>query len=187
MSVTLAPAFRKHVIYEELYDIIQVVHVKWQLGKEYRQFYAGLFYQCVCAAGLRKTQYQTLGAAQRLPATDDHCFSPRLVFRAAMDQCPEIIADRDEFYNLMDLCRITVRVTKKQNIDVKFEDTDFGLPIVRALTYNKYDNFGWVAKKCGLLQEKHDGKLVNSPFPLKQLIPDWFTAFEQKCMKEHGY
>ena len=87
----------------------------------------------------------------------------------------------------MDLCRITVRVTKKQNIDVKFEDTDFGLPIVRALTYNKYDNFGWVAKKCGLLQEKHDGKLVNSPFPLKQLIPDWFTAFEQKCMKEHGY
>jgi hypothetical protein len=187
MSITLAPAVRKHVTYEKLYKFIQDAHAEWHLGKEYRQFYAGLFYQCVCAAGLRKTPYQTLAAAQRLPATDDHCFSPRLVFRAAMDQCPEIIADRDAFYDLIDLCRITVRVTKKQNIDVKFDDVDFGLPVVRALTRDKYDNFGWVAKKCGLLQEKKDGKLVNSPFPLKQLIPDWFTVFEQKCMKEHGY
>lgn len=187
MSITLAPAFRKPVVYKKLYKFIQDAHEEWHLGKDYRQFYAALFYQSVCAAGLRKTSYQSLAAAQRQPATDDHCFSPRLVFRAVMDQCPEVIADRDEFYNLIDLCRITVRVSKKQNIDVKFIDTDFELPIVRALTCNKYDRFGWVEKKCGLLQEKQNGKLVNSPFPLKHLIPNWFTAFEQKCMTEYGY
>jgi hypothetical protein len=187
MTTTLAPAARKHVIYEKLYKFIQDAHDEWDLGKEYRQFYSGLFYQNVCGAGLRKTPYQTLAAAQGAPATDDHCFSPRLVFRAAMDQCPEIIADRDKFYNLIDLCRITVRVTKKQNNEVKFTDSDFGFPIVRKLTRDKYDSFGWVDKKRGLLQEKKDGKLVNSPFPLKHLIPNWFTAFEQMCMDDYGY
>jgi hypothetical protein len=183
----LSPAARKYVVYEELYDIIQNAHAKWVLGKEYRQFYAGVFYQSVCAAGLRKTSYQTLAAAQGNPATDDHCFSPRLVFRAAMDQCPEIITCRDEFYNLIDLCSITVRITKKQNIEVKFDDKDGGLPAVHALTRDKYDHFGWVEKGRGLLQEKHNGCMVNSPFPLKHLIPDWFTTFEQKCMRERGY
>jgi hypothetical protein len=187
MSIVLAPAYRKPVVYKKLYKFIQDAHEEWHLGNEYRQFYAGFFYQCVCATGLRKTPYQTLAAAQRQPATDDHCFSPRLVFRAAMDQCPEIIADRDEFYNLVDLCRITVRVTKKQNTEVKFEDAGCRLPIVRELTYNKYDSFGWVDKKLGLLQEKKNGVLINRPFPLRDLIPEWFTAFEQKCMKEHGY
>lgn len=183
----LAPAVRKYVVYEELYNIIQNAHEKWTLGKEYRQFYSGLFYQSVYGAGLRKTSYQTLAVARGDAATDDHCFSPRLVFRAAMDQCPEIIKDRDEFYNLVDLCRITVRITKKQNIEVKFDDKEFGLPVVRKLTCDKYDTFGWVEKGRGLLQEKQDGKLVNSPFPLKYLIPDWFTAFERKCMRECGY
>jgi hypothetical protein len=172
---------RKLIEYEDLHHLILSSGKRWHEPR-LRPRHANLFYQYIRELGTDRTPYQTLEAAHTKEVTHDHWLAPRLVLRALMEECPEILLDRDEFYNVIDLCCSTVGVTSAQNLLVKFKPNPnkFGLPIVRSLTRDKYDAFTWTHKKTGLLQHKN-------VFPLKHLIPDWFTAFEQKCMKEHGY
>jgi len=181
---------RNKTKYEILFNTVRIADKKWHKDKDWRTTYSMLFYALVGNAGLVRTPYMSLGASKlnRNP-TPDHCFSPRLVFRAMMDQCPEILKDKDRLFEVVDFCRHVVAVTKDENDKVKYDDDISGgvLPIVYARTIDKYDDFGWIEKGKGLLTERKGNKLVNCPFPLKHLIPDWLTAFEEKCMRHHGY
>ena len=177
----MTPIVRDLETYNTLYKIMLMGAAEWDNPKQ-REIYANFFYQCICTLRKDRTPYLTLDAAHTGKVTHDHWLAPRLVLRALMHERPEILLDRDEFYNVIDLCCSTVGVTSAQNLQVRFtpNKNKFGLPIVRSLTRDKYDAFTWTHKKTGLLQHKN-------VFPLKHLIPDWFTAFEMKCMKEHGY
>lgn len=178
---------RDPVVYSELYHNMKRAVKHWHKSERYRVVHSATFYYLVGLAGNIATPFMTLEASLQGSTTKDHCFAPRLVFRAVMDQCPELIANKESAYQLIDLCRHTVGVTSQENGIVKFTHNPDGLPIVTELTCNKYDQFTWVKKKHGVLKENVKGKLVNSPFPLKHMIPYWLTAFEMKCMKEQGY
>lgn len=178
---------RTSVAYEETFAQMKRAVKMWSKGSDYQIYYSTQFYSAVRMAGNIKTPYMTLGAASQRKKTADHCFAPRLVFRAVMDQCPELLLDRESFDHLCEFSRYTVGVTKEENDIVKYKHNENGLPLIRALTQDKYDQFAWVEKGRGLLQEKVKNKLVNRPFPLKDIIPEWFTAFETKCLKEQGY
>ena len=163
----------------------------WERDSDHRRFHSMMFYGGVRDAGNISTPYTSLAASalEREP-TPDHFLSPRLVFLAMMDQCREVLKDREKFYEMMDVCRHTVKITSEENNSVKYKPDKVGtglIPIVTARTVDKYDSFGWVDKGKGLLTERKGGKLVNKPFPLKHMIPDWLTAFEEKCMKHHGF
>lgn len=185
---------RNDATYEEIFQLVQHLRKRWPKGNkmtpaivEKRKFLYTLFYNSVGQAGAYVTPYQSIASATLNKATLDHCFAPRIGFLAAMDQCPEILSNREEVYKLVDFCRHTVKVTSEENGNMKYKFNPNGLPIIRIRTVDKYDRLGWVQTGVGLLQEKRGDKLVNSPFPLKHLIPDWFTAFEEKCMRHHGY
>ena len=170
---------RDLTVYKELHVLMCMAGKQWH-DPTLRKMYANIFYQIIRELRTERTPYQTLEAAQAGKVTHDHWLAPRLVLRALMDQCPEKILDHEEFYEIIDLCCSTVGVTSAQNLQVRFKASKFGSPVVRSLTRDKYDAFTWTHKKTGVLPHKN-------VFPLKHLIPDWFTAFEQKCMKEHGY
>ena len=178
---------RDPVVYSELYHIMKRAVKNWHKSARYRMVHSASFYYHVGLAGNIVTPYMTLDASLQGSTTKDHCFAPRLVFRAMMDQCPELIANKESAYQLIDLCRHTVGVTTRENSIVKFKHNPDGLPIVTELTRDKYDQFTWVKNKHGVLKENVKGKLVDSPFPLKHMIPEWLTEFEMKCMKEQGY
>jgi hypothetical protein len=178
---------RTSVAYEETFVQMRRAVKYWKKGSDYQIYYSTQFYSAVRMAGNINTPYMTLRAASQKKKTADHCFAPRLVFRAVMDTCPELLLDRECFDHLCEFSRHVVSVTRKENNVVKYKHNDMGLPIIRQLTRDKYDQFTWVEKGRGRLQENVNGKLVDSPFPLKDMIPDWFTEFEMKCMKEQGY
>jgi len=180
-TTTVTPIVRDLETYSTIYKFALMGAAEWDNPKQ-RELYTNVFYQCIRTLRKDRTPYQTLDAAHAGKVTHDHWLAPRLVLRALMEECPEMLLDRDEFYKVIDLCCSTVGVTAAQNLLVRFKSNrnKFGLPIVRFLTRDKYDAFTWTHNKTGLLPHKH-------VFPLKHLIPDWFTAFEKKCMKEHGY
>jgi hypothetical protein len=183
---------RNKTKYDILYTTVRVADKRWTKDRDWRMTYSMLFYALVGNAGKVNTGYISLAASSLKNPTDDHFFSPRLVFRAMMDQFPEILKDKSRLFEIVDFCRMIVKVTGEENSRVRYspEKDDEGLtgyPIVTMRTIDKYDDFGWTKKGFGLLQEKKGRKLVNSPFPLKHLIPDWLTAFEEKCMRHHGY
>jgi hypothetical protein len=180
---------RNKTKYDILYNTVKVAGKKWKNDRDWRITYSMLFYALVGNAGKVVTPYTSLAASGLKHATDDHFFSPRLVFRAMMDQFPDILNDREQVFEVVDFCRMVVKVTTEENSKVRYttEDDVGTLPIVRVRTLDKYDDFGWIEKGKGLLQERRGNKYVNSPFPLKHLIPDWLTTFEEKCMRHHGY
>lgn len=119
------------------------------------------------------TGYQSRDAF--LNATDstaDHFLAARLVYRAMMDQCPEINSDYTQFSKLVETCRNTVRVTSAQNSgSIKFR-MEGARPVINMLTIDKYDGWGWYKTGTGFLTSRE--------FPLKNLVPEWLTEFERK-------
>jgi hypothetical protein len=183
-------------IYEKMYYNFSPDYRDWNSkNRKYRTFQYGQFYYSVGQLGKVASPYISenariaLSDTGKLP-TDDHCITPRLMYQAMMSQCPEVLLDREEFYKMVDLSRCTIQITEEQNNKVKYHFNHRGpLPKIHARTIDKYDSFGWIDKSRGsvLLTERSGDKIVKSPFPLKHLIPDWLTAFEEKCMKSHGY
>jgi hypothetical protein len=183
---------RNKTKYDILYDTVKVANKRWKKDKDWRMTYSMLFYALVGNAGKVNTGYVSLAASSLKSPTPDHFFSPRAVFRAIMDQFPELLKDKERLFEIVDFCRMTVGVTSEENNKVRYspekdDEGSKGYPIITVRTIDKYDDFGWTQKGVGLLQERKGRKLVNSPFPLKHLIPDWLTAYEEKCMKLHGY
>ena len=181
---------RNKTKYDILYNTVKVAGKKWETDRDWRTTYAMLFYALVGNTGKVLTPYVSLEASALKSPTDDHFFSPRLVFRAMMNQFPDILRDKERVFEVVDFCRMVVKVTPEENNKVRYSTEDESgvtYPIVKIRTVDKYDTFGWTEKGKGLLRERKGKELVNSPFPLKHLVPDWLTSFEEKCMRHHGY
>lgn len=129
------------------------------------------FYHHIGGSGVDDLVWSTMEVDDK--HTDDHIFAPRLYFRALMKYQREVFSDFNLFYPHFLLCRSTVRVTGKQNTDVKY-DNNRGRIYVPSLTINKYDTItdGWFHPMHGFVDE----------FPLKDIIPEFFTQFEKDCM-----
>lgn len=157
----------------ELYKRMQDAPARWNEGERVRRMYAAQFYQGIYGMPRTVTGYQSRDAFLKVSRrTDDHFLSARLVYRAMMDQCPEINTDYIEFSKLVETCRNTIRITSAQNNgSIKFRMKG-ARPVINMLTIDKYDDWGWY--KVGT------GFLTSSEFPLKHLVPDWLTEFERR-------
>ena len=67
-------------------------------------YFSEQFYQGIFGMGELKTGYKSRDAfLKKSPTTDDHFLSPRLIFRAMMEECPELIHDYTKFTALVEL------------------------------------------------------------------------------------
>lgn len=175
----------------KLFESVQGAAVEWDGAPDYirptaRTLFSARFYQGIYGMKHNFSGYTSREAfmGHKRNNTEDHFLSARLVFRAMMDQCREILTDFEKFSQLVRDCQTTVRVTKDQNntFDIKFR-MDGDDPVIRALTIEKYDGWGWYQDGKGFLTEYVNGELVPKKFPLKHMVPDWLTEFEKKYVK----
>ena len=170
----------------KLYQYVQDAPDEWDDGEHVRTYYSALFYQHVYGLKHNFSGYISRDAmsAKKDSTTRDHFLSARLIFRALMDQNREILKDFDKFVDLIRTCQTTVEVTRDQNntYAIKFR-MDGEIPIIKALTVEKYDSFGWFQEGKGFLTEFVNGQSVPKKFPLKHLVPDWLTEYEKKFVK----
>lgn len=170
----------------KLYQYVQDAPNEWDDGEHVRTYYSALFYQHVYGLKHTVSGYISHDAmtVKKEETTDDHFLSARLIFRALMDKNREILKDFDKFVDLIRTCQTTIKVTRDQNntYAIKFR-MDGEIPIIKALTVEKYDGFGWYQEEKGVLSEFVDGQLVPKKFPLKHLVPDWLTEYEKKFVK----
>lgn len=119
------------------------------------------------------SKYKSNDAFLGEQTTDDHFLSPRLMIASILNCRPKILNDAVKFREILQLCSQTIKITKKQNNDVKFKNDDNKL-IVKSLTIKKYDEFGpWWDNQSNYFDT----------FPLKDNIPDFFTEFERSLLK----
>ena len=146
-----------------------------------RQVISRAFYNMVFAYGSNITGYCENGAEKEL---DDHFLSPRMGCYALMNEKRELLDNYEEFRDFFHLLRLTIKILKSKNDsdEIKFvNDIKTGI-VVKNLTIDKYDlivdNWTYVegsGRKKSI--QDLDPKLG---FPLKHLIPDFFTAEERK-------
>lgn len=107
--------------------------------------------------------------------TDDHYLAPRLLIRAMIQNERDIIFDDREFFKIFKLSCETVRVTKKQNSDVRYKCVNDDI-IVPELTIDKYDKYStwW---------DEYDDEY--DEFPLKHKIPKFYTKYERSKLKKY--
>lgn len=179
--------------YENVFLIMRETSKKWNDSMAWKIRIATNFYNAVGGCGLidtgiwSKEAYEAKVVNGRNP-TKDHFRATRLACYHYSDEefgDPTIFLDKDRLYPIIDVLRLTINLTGRQNTDVKYK-TDkkgSGVPIITKRTIDKYDNFQWYEKtgKQFLVTDKDKG------FPLKHTIPPEFTAFEEKCMRFHGY
>jgi hypothetical protein len=183
---------RSEEAYENVYLIMRATTKHWKKSTEWKIRNATNFYNAVGQCGLIDTgiwsaeAYEAKYNRGKNP-TKDHFRATRLGCYHYLDDefgDPSIFLDRDKLYPEIDVLRLTINMTAKQNTDVKYK-TDkrgSGIPIIYKRTIDKYDMFQWY-EKTGKQFLVVDEKLG---FPLKNSIPNSFTAFEEKCMRHHG-
>lgn len=147
-----------------------------------RQLISMLFYNMVFKFGTNVSGYCENGAEKT--GTDDHWLSPRMGCHAIMNEKRELLKNYEEFREFFYLLRTTIKIDKKKNDtdDNKFKNNiETGIS-VKNLTIDKYD---LIVDKWTLVEGKGKGKRMKDldpklGFPLKHLVPDFFTAEEKK-------
>jgi hypothetical protein len=157
--------------------IINRIH-RYDTSTITQDFVCNLFYQTVYATKRVKSEYRSNDAFSNKSdegVTDDHYLAPRLLIRALIENERDILYDEKEFLKLFALCSQTVKVTKKQNNQVRYKYYNNNL-IVSELTIHKYDKFStWWDSNNGDFDE----------FPLKHTVPEFFTKFEKSKLKKY--
>jgi hypothetical protein len=164
------PTVKEHA--EWAFESINLRLHKWDgADPEWKNNLCEKFYHYVGGAGTDDVVWCTMEVDDTY--TLDHIFAPRLYFRALMKYHREVFSNFDLFYPHFLRCMTAVRVTAKQNTDVKYKNYR-GRIRVAALTIDKYDTItdGWFHPKHGFVDE----------FPLKHMIPEFFTQFEKDYM-----
>jgi hypothetical protein len=168
--------------FDKLFERIQNARKEWNDGDHVRTYYSGTFYNGVYGMQHKFSGYIS-GDALNAPKNKiayDHFLSARLIFRAMMGECPELLHDYDGLYSLVSDCQTTIKITRDQNNgDIKFRQRSSGLRI-KALTVEKYDDWKWYYQDGTFLTETVNGIEVPAKFPLKHMVPDWLTSFERK-------
>jgi len=142
-----------------------------------QDYVCNIFYQTVFATkkikNYRSNDAFSNNSNERV--TDDHYLAPRLLIRALIEIQRDILYDEKEFLKIFTLCTQTVKVTTKQNDQVKYKYHNKKL-VVSELTINKYDKFAtWWDNKNNYFDE----------FPLKNTVPKFFTEFEKTKLKKY--
>ena len=161
-------------------EIIIGIIARYDTNNYTQNFVCNLFYQTVYATTKTKSEYRSNDAFSKDPnvgVTDDHYLAPRLLIRALIQNERDILYDEKEFLKIFVTCTQTVKVTKKQNNQVKYKyDNNNNNLIVSELTIDKYDKFAtWWDSKNNDFEE----------FPLKYTVPEFFTKFEKSKLKEY--
>jgi hypothetical protein len=156
-------------------------------GKPNDQYYnqqiiSRIFYNAAYGFGSNISGYRENGVLTNAP--DDHWLSPRMGCYALMNQKREWLDDYEKFREYFMLLRSTIKIKKSKNDsnEIKFvNDVKNGIT-VKNLTINKYDMIvdTWIyVEGTGKRKEVTDldPKLG---FPLKHLVPDFFTEEERK-------
>jgi len=148
----------------------------------YRQIISMAFYNMVYKFGSNISGYCENGSEKN--GTDDHWLSPRMGCYAMMNLKRELLDDYEEFRKFFYLLRSTIKLNKSKNDsdEIKFvNDIKNGI-VVKNLTVDKYDlivdNWTYVEGK-GKRKSIQDLNPKDG-FPLKSLIPEFFTAEERK-------
>lgn len=165
-----------------LFEECRIALKEWDTREAARTKYSGRFYQTIYGLPDIPTGYMSREAVLSDRITDDHFLSPRLVFRAVMSECRELLSDYDRFLKLVELCRHTVVITKEQNDSSDIKIRTKPKLYVPGLTIEKYDRFGWYKEGEGFLTATINGQTIFKPFPLKHMVPDWLTHFEKKII-----
>ena len=149
-----------------------------------RQLVSAVFYNIVFKFGSNITGYCELGAEKN--GTDDHFLSPRMGCYALMNQRRDLLENKnyDEFAKFYRLLRCTIKIKKDKNDtdEIKFvNDFKTGI-IVKNLTVDKYEK---IVNKWSYVNGlgknrtlKHLDEKIG--FPLKHLVPEFFTNEEKK-------
>ena len=122
--------------------------------------------------------------------TDDHWLSPRMGCYAIMNTKRDILDNYEEFKKFFLLLRSTIKITKSKNDtdEIKFvNDFKTGI-VVKNLTIDKYD---LIVDRWTLVEGIGKNKTIKDidpkiGFPLKHLIPEFFTIEEKKYHTPSG-
>jgi hypothetical protein len=147
----------------------------------YQQIISMAFYNMVFKFGSNISGYCENGAENNL---DDHWLSPRMGCYALMNQKRELLDDYEKFKEYFMLLRSTIKIKKSTNdsSEIKFvNDVKNGIT-VKNLTIDKYD---MIVDTWTKVEGKGKRKSVTDldpklGFPLKHLVPDFFTEEERK-------
>jgi len=169
----------------KLFNAVQDAGKEWADGEHVRTYFSAVFYQHIYGMKHNFSGYISRDAMEgnKKSNTRDHFLSPRLVFRAMMDQARELLYNFEEFDKVVQLCQTTIETTRDQNNGAIKFSMDGTIPRINALTIEKYDNWGWYKQGQGFLTEYVNGQLIPQKFPLKHLVPDWLTDYELKYVK----
>lgn len=149
-------------------------------GEEFAKILREQYYSWVYYSGVRNTGYMSNDVFNNKNSsfTEDHYLSPRLVISAIIENNIALLYNKELFYEVFNMSREIIKVTKTQNNDVRFANKN-NERVIKELTVDKYDKFGpwWnvdsVRKKVISCSKE---------FPLKESIPDWFTEHEKKYL-----
>ena len=163
---------------------------EWEtIGTEqyyYQQIISMAFYNMVFKFGSNISGYCENGAEKS--GTDDHWLSPRMGCYAIMNEKRELLDNYEEFREFFYLLRSTIKLNKSKNDsdEIKFvNDIKTGI-VVKNLTIDKYDlivNSWTYVEGEGRRKSIQDLDPKNG-FPLRHLIPDFFTTEERKYYTE---
>ena len=152
----------------------------------YQQIISMAFYNMVFKFGSNISGYCENGAEKS--GTDDHWLSPRMGCYAIMNEKRELLDNYEEFKEFFYLLRSTIKLNKSKNDsdEIKFvNDIKTGI-VVKNLTIDKYDlivNSWTYVEGEGRRKSIQDLDPKNG-FPLRHLIPDFFTTEERKYYTE---
>lgn len=152
----------------------------------YQQIISMAFYNMVFKFGSNISGYCENGAEKS--GTDDHWLSPRMGCYAIMNEKRELLDNYEEFREFFYLLRSTIKLNKSKNDsdEIKFvNDIKTGI-VVKNLTIDKYDlivNSWTYVEGEGRRKSIQDLDPKNG-FPLRHLIPDFFTTEERKYYTE---
>ena len=147
-----------------------------------------VFYNLVFKFGSNVSGYCENGSEKS--GTDDHWLSPRMGCLSIMNTNREMLNNYDEFREFFLLLRSTIKINKSKNDtdEIKFiNDFKTGI-IVKNLTINKYD---LIVDRWTYVKGKGKNRRIKDVdpkigFPLKHLIPDFFTTEERKYYTPTG-
>lgn len=147
-----------------------------------------VFYNMVYKFGSDASGYCENGSEKT--GTDDHWLSPRMGCYAIMNTKRDILDNYEEFKKFFLLLRSTIKITKSKNDtdEIKFvNDFKTGI-VVKNLTIDKYD---LIVDRWTLVEGIGKNKTIKDidpkiGFPLKHLIPEFFTIEEKKYHTPSG-
>jgi len=147
----------------------------------YRQNISMMFYNLVFKYGSNISGYCENGAERNC---DDHFMSPRMGCYAIMNKNRTLLDNYEKFKEFFYLLRLTIKILKSKNDsdEIKFvNDIKTGI-VVKNLTIDKYDLIvdNWTYVEGSGRHRSVQPLDPKDGFPLKSLVPDFFTAEEKE-------